>query len=125
MTRLIVAPHDPARRSATAVGTRIRAFHFEPTLIERQIVRTFVLLSIVLGLLSSVSFALGSGVALRDMLDIQKLVVVSNQLYVARYVEQSHGDRCCALPAGVVRKNPAQGEGSESRSTGASGGQDT
>ena len=103
---LIVAPYDPVSAGAMAwviaasiavsagavignggFGTRIRAFHFEPTLIERQIVCTVVLLSIILGLLSSVSFALGSGVALSDMLDIQKLVIVSNQLYVARYVE--------------------------------------
>ena len=103
---LIVAPYDPVSAGAmawviaasitvsigAAVGnggfkTRLRAFYFEPTRTERQILCAVVTVSIVLGLLSSVSFALGSGVSLSDLLDIQRLVVVSNQLYVARYVE--------------------------------------
>lgn len=103
---LIASPYDPVSAGAMAwvilaaitvsagavagnggFRTRIRSFHFEPTKMERQILAFIVLASIILGLLSSVMFALGSGVALRDVLDIQKLVVVSNQLYVARYVE--------------------------------------
>ncbi len=103
---LIIAPYDPVSPgtmlwiiaasitvSAGAVignggfRTRIRAYNFEPRKIELQFISAVVLASIVLGLLSSVSFALGSGVSLRDMLDLQKLVVVSNQLYVARYAE--------------------------------------
>lgn len=101
---LVVAPYDPVSTGTIAwiigasiavsagavIGnggfrTQLRAFHFEPTLTERRILSFVVLLSIVLGLASSISFALGSGVALGDVLDIQKLVVVSNQLYVARY----------------------------------------
>ncbi len=103
---LVLAPYDPvsagtmswilASAIAVSIGavignggfrTRVRAYHFEPTKIELQIVVVVVLASIILGLLSSVSFALGSGVSLRDMLDIQKLVVISNQLYVARYAQ--------------------------------------
>lgn len=45
------------------------------------------LFATIFGLMSSVAFALASGVTLSDMLDIQRLVVVSNQLYVARYAE--------------------------------------
>ena len=103
---LIASPYDPVSPGAMAwvilaaiavsagavagnggFRTRIRTFHFEPTKMERQIVAFIVLVSIILGLLSSVTFALGSGVAFGDILDIHKLVIVSNQLYVARYVE--------------------------------------
>jgi oligosaccharide repeat unit polymerase len=54
---------------------------------EKQILSWPMLLALILGMLSSVVFALGSGVTLADMMDIQRLVVVSNQLYVARYAE--------------------------------------
>jgi oligosaccharide repeat unit polymerase len=48
---------------------------------------TLVSVSIVLGFISNIAFAIGSNVALGDVLDIQKLVIVSNQLYVQRYDE--------------------------------------
>jgi len=44
-------------------------------------------LSVVLGIGSNVAFLAGSSVAWSDLLDITKLVVVSNQLYVQRYAE--------------------------------------
>ena len=43
--------------------------------------------SIVLGIGSNVAFVQGSGINLADTLDIERLVVVSNQLYVSRYAE--------------------------------------
>lgn len=103
---LVLAPYDPVSAGAMAwviaaslavaagavIGnggfkTRLRTYYFEPTPVELQFLCAVVLVSTVLGILSSIFFATGSGVALRDMLDIQRLVVVSNQLYAARYVE--------------------------------------
>lgn len=43
--------------------------------------------SIVLGLGSNVAYALLTGVSPSDLLDLEKLVIVSNQLYVARYAD--------------------------------------
>ncbi len=54
---------------------------------EKLLLSWPMVLAIVLGMLSNVAFAAGSGVAFTDMLDIEKLVVVSNRLYVARYAE--------------------------------------
>lgn len=45
------------------------------------------LMSVILGTASSVTFVSASGIPLRDVFDIQKLVIVSNQLYLARYGE--------------------------------------
>ncbi len=44
-------------------------------------------ISVVLGLGSNITFILGSSIPLSDILDIEKLVVVSNMLYVQRYAE--------------------------------------
>ena len=55
--------------------------------VEIRVLTITLIVSIVLGIASSFFFAVGSGVALGDMLDIERLVVVSNQLYVARYAE--------------------------------------
>ena len=44
-------------------------------------------ISLILGLASNVTFVLGSSIPLSDILDIEKLVVVSNQLYIQRYAE--------------------------------------
>lgn len=43
--------------------------------------------AVVLGMGSNVAFVMGSSVQLSDVLDIEKLVVVSNQLYIQRYAE--------------------------------------
>lgn len=54
---------------------------------ELLLLEVVVLASIVLGLGSSVAFAAASSVSWGDVLDVEKLVVVSNQLYVQRYDE--------------------------------------
>ncbi|MDO8501868.1 MAG: oligosaccharide repeat unit polymerase [Gemmatimonadaceae bacterium] len=103
---LIFAPYDPVSAGAMAwviaaaiavslgavVGnigfkTRLRLWRPPATKMEQQMLSLIVVVAILLGLASSVAFALGSGIGLRDFLDIQRLVVVSNQLYVARYAE--------------------------------------
>lgn len=112
---LIFSPYDPVSAGAMAwviaagMGLSLGAvagnggfrsrlrFHRPPaTRIEQQVLSLIVTVAIVLGLASSLVFALGSGVALRDLLDIQQLVVVSNQLYVARYAGT---DAVAAAPA--------------------------
>ena len=54
---------------------------------EVLIMGWLLLLAVLLGLGSSVAFAQASGIALSDILDVQKLVVVSNQAYFQRYAE--------------------------------------
>jgi oligosaccharide repeat unit polymerase len=54
---------------------------------ERLLLTWPMVIALVLGMLSNLAFAIGSGVTLADMMDIERLVVVSNQLYVARYAE--------------------------------------
>ena len=44
-------------------------------------------LSVAFGMMSNIAFLAGSGIALSDVFDITKLVVVSNQIYVQRYAE--------------------------------------
>lgn len=68
------------------VTHRVR-YPFAVSSLEKLLLGWPMALAIVLGLLSSVTFAVGSGVSLADMMDLQRLVVVSNQLYVARYAE--------------------------------------
>ena len=65
-TRLLVQPSPATDREALLLGIAVTA-------------------SVALGLASNVAFAIGSNVALSDLFDIQKLVIVSNQLYVQRY----------------------------------------
>lgn len=103
---LIIAPYEPvtvaamvwviAASIAVSLGaivgnaglkTRLRAYTAPATRVEQQVLSWLVVTAIILGLGSSVVFALGSGVALGDLLDIKRLVIVSNQLYVARYAE--------------------------------------
>lgn len=67
--------------------TRHTPQHIEAGLTERQLLSAVLLVSVVLGLASSAVFAVKSGVSLADVLDLQRLVVLSNQLYVARYAE--------------------------------------
>jgi oligosaccharide repeat unit polymerase len=54
---------------------------------ELLILGTVVLMSVLLGIGSNIAFVTGSHVAFGDLFDIEKLVVVSNQLYVQRYDE--------------------------------------
>ena len=55
--------------------------------LEQQLLSWPMLIALVLGMGSSIAFALSAGVSVSDLTDISKLVVVSNQMYVARYAE--------------------------------------
>lgn len=52
---------------------------------ELLIFGSVVMVSVVLGMASNVAFVAGSNVPFGDLVDIEKLVVVSNRLYVQRY----------------------------------------
>ena len=54
---------------------------------ERRIFTTALAVSIVLGIGSSVAFIAASSIPLSDVLQIEKLVVVSNQMYFQRYAD--------------------------------------
>lgn len=56
---------------------------------DREVLIIGILLgaSVILGIGSSVAFAAASSISLPDVLDIEKLVVVSNQAYFQRYAE--------------------------------------
>jgi hypothetical protein len=56
-----------------------------PSQFELRTLKNLMIISLIAGLGSNVAFALASGVSLRDLLDVQQLVIVSNQLYVAKY----------------------------------------
>jgi len=58
-----------------------------PSKFEKQLTAWPMLVALFLGLLSSVVFAMSAGVSISDLTDISRLVVVSNQMYVARYGE--------------------------------------
>ena len=57
------------------------------TRFERLLLTWPMLIALVLGMLSNFAFALGSGISLADMMDVERLVIVSNQMYAARYAE--------------------------------------
>lgn len=67
--------------------TRLIARSSPPTDLETRLFGIILLAAIALGICSSVAFVAGSAVSLSDVRDIEKLVVVSNQLYVQRYAE--------------------------------------
>ena len=69
------------------VKTRRIAVPVESGRLERQLLSTTLVVSLILGIASSVVFAIKSGVSAADLVDIQRYVVVSQQLYAARYVE--------------------------------------
>lgn len=72
---------------AGGVSTR-RVKEVSPvSVLEKLLLSWPMMIALALGMMSSVAFAIGSGVSFAEMLDIEKLVVVSNQLYVARYAE--------------------------------------
>ncbi len=54
---------------------------------ELQTYGAVAMVAVVLGIGSSIAFLSGSSIALADVLDIEKLVVVSNQAYFQRYAE--------------------------------------
>jgi oligosaccharide repeat unit polymerase len=56
-----------------------------PSHFELKTLKILMIVALIAGMLSNIAYAVGSGVALRDLLNIQQLVIVSNQLYVARY----------------------------------------
>lgn len=103
---LILAPYDPVSAgvmlwviaSSVAVGigatlgnggfrTRVSSARPSASAMEHQVFGSALIVSSILGLASSVSYAIAFGVSPGDLLDIERLVVVSNQLYVARYAE--------------------------------------
>ena len=57
------------------------------TRFERLLLTWPMFIALVLGMLSNFAFALGSGISLADMMDVERLVIVSNQMYAARYAE--------------------------------------
>ncbi|HEY0241769.1 MAG TPA: O-antigen polymerase [Gemmatimonadaceae bacterium] len=54
---------------------------------ERALLVWPMLIALVLGMLSNVAFALGSGISFGQLLDLERLVIAANQAYVARYAE--------------------------------------
>jgi oligosaccharide repeat unit polymerase len=103
---LLFAPADPVGANAMAwlivasiavsIGALIGNWGFKtrriaepPPSTDRELTVFGVVcfISVVLGIASSVTFVSASGIPLSDVFDIQKLVVVSNQLYIARYAE--------------------------------------
>lgn len=67
--------------------TRLNAAVAPPTDRELLLFETIVVVSMVLGFASNITYVTGSGIALSEVLDIERLVVVSNQLYVERFSE--------------------------------------
>ena len=67
--------------------TRLISEPSPPTDRENRLFGLALSISIVLGMGSSIAFAVGSAVQLSDLLDLEKLVIVSNQLYVQRFAE--------------------------------------
>lgn len=103
---LIAVPYDPVGVNAifwllaasvtVSVGavvgnggfkTRRKIAPAPATETEQFVFGTLLIVSIVLGFASNIAFIIGSSVSLSDVLNIEKLVVVSNQLYVQRYNE--------------------------------------
>lgn len=54
---------------------------------EVNVLSTLCLISVVLGVASSLAFVAGTGVSISDLFDLQKLVVVASNAYIARYAE--------------------------------------
>ncbi len=103
---LILAPNEPVGPNAIAwlivssmavsAGAAAGNWGFRTRLIARSSTATdretrlfaiILIAAIVLGIGSNVAFVAGSSVSLSEVLDIEKLVVVSNQLYIQRYAE--------------------------------------
>jgi oligosaccharide repeat unit polymerase len=101
---LIITPDDPVSpgtilflfaacisvSAGAAIGngglkTRLFIDRPFPGRLELKTLKLLMIVSLIGGMISNVAYALASGIALRDLLDIQNLVVVSNQLYLARF----------------------------------------
>lgn len=82
-----VAVSAGAIAGAGGIATRRVSEPASVSRLEQLLLSWPMVIALVLGMMSNVAFAAGSGVSLTDMLDIEKLVVVSNQLYVARYAD--------------------------------------
>lgn len=67
--------------------TRLVARHAPSTDRETLLFGFTMAVAVLLGLGSNIAFVAGSSVALSEVLDLEKLVVVSNQLYIQRYAE--------------------------------------
>jgi oligosaccharide repeat unit polymerase len=104
ITPMIAAPNEPVSPGAVAwviaaclavslgavagnrgFTTRRLSSPREVSVLEMQLIGWPMLIAILLGMLSNLIFAASSGVSLADVMDIQRLVVVSNRLYVARF----------------------------------------
>ncbi|HEY8164938.1 MAG TPA: O-antigen polymerase [Gemmatimonadaceae bacterium] len=112
---LILAPNEPVGANAMVwliaasiatsagavvgnIGLRTRLIDKLPAPTDREL-KLFgwvLLAAIALGLLSNVMFALTVGVSLRDVLSFERLVVIANQMYFARY-----GDTAAARPPAI------------------------
>ncbi len=103
---LVLAPNEPVGANVmiwliassivvaagAAVGnwgfkTRTLAVADEPSIVEVKVFTLALVIALSLGLGSSVAFIAASGIPLSDVLQIEKLVVVSNQMYFQRYAE--------------------------------------
>jgi oligosaccharide repeat unit polymerase len=101
---LIVTPNDPVSAgsmiwiiaasiavSAGAIAgnggfrTRLARSRPYPSRAELQTLMTIMLISLIAGIGSNIAFAMASGVAFGELLDLQTVAIVSNRLYVARY----------------------------------------
>lgn len=67
------------------IKTRLAIDRPFPSHFELKTLKILMIVSLIGGMGSNIAYAAASGVPLRDLLDIQNLVIVSNQLYVARY----------------------------------------
>lgn len=67
--------------------TRLASRPPAPTNRETRLFSLTLGAAVFLGIGSNIAFVMGSAVPLSDVLDIEKLVVVSNQLYIQRYAE--------------------------------------
>jgi oligosaccharide repeat unit polymerase len=67
--------------------TRISPAQSVPTDRELAILRWALAAAILLGIGSNIAFIIGSGIPIREIFNLEQLVVVSNQLYVSRYLE--------------------------------------
>ncbi|MEJ7759196.1 MAG: O-antigen polymerase [Gemmatimonadaceae bacterium] len=103
---LILAPNEPvgpnaivwlmAASVAVSLGgiagngglrTRMLVRYQPATDRELRMFGAVLVVSIVFGTISNIVYLTGSGIPLTEVLNLERLVVVSNQLYVARYAE--------------------------------------
>ncbi|MGK2962837.1 MAG: O-antigen polymerase [Gemmatimonadaceae bacterium] len=78
-----------AGATAGNLGFRTRLLSAPAPATDRELLifSAAVVVSVILGIGSNVAFVAGSNVPFSDLVDVEKLVVVSNRLYVQRYDE--------------------------------------